>query len=171
MHRSEPLVHLICGPSGAGKTTYALRLCDEIGGVHFSIDDWMTTLFSADAPQLPDWNWIVDRVGRSEAQILAMTLQLGRLGIPSVHDLGFLGRDQRERVTRAARAAGLATRLHVLDLDREERWQRVSARNAKKGETYRLSVTRAMFDFVDRLWQPPAEDEISPVEGPRTTAA
>ena len=94
-----------------------------------------------------------------------MTVQLGRLNIPSVHDLGFLGRDQRERVTGAARAAGLATRLHILDLDREERWRRVAARNAEKGETYRLTVTRPMFDFVDRLWQPPSDDEMAAVGG------
>lgn len=165
MHRSAPLVHLVCGPSGAGKTTYARRLRDDIGGVHFSIDDWMTTLFAADAPPVPDWNWVVDRVQRNESQIIAMTVQLGRLNIPSVHDLGFLGRDQRVRVAGAARAAGLATRLHILDLDREERWRRVAARNAEKGETYRLTVTRPMFDFVDRLWQPPSDDEMAAVGG------
>lgn len=160
-----PPVHLICGPSGAGKTTYSRKLCDEIGGVHFSIDDWMMTLFAPDAPPTPDWNWVVDRVGRSEAQIVAMTIQLGRLKVPSVHDLGFLGRDQRARVAQAVRAAGLAVRMHVFDIDAGERWRRVEARNAEQGDTYRLAVTRPMFDFVDRLWERPSSEEMAAFDG------
>jgi nucleoside-triphosphatase THEP1 len=31
-------IHLICGSTGAGKTTYANRLAEEVGGVVFSID-------------------------------------------------------------------------------------------------------------------------------------
>src|SRR5689334_16988583 len=47
---SNHLVHLICGSTGAGKTTYARRLADEIGAVVFSIDEWMAALFWMDAP-------------------------------------------------------------------------------------------------------------------------
>ncbi len=165
MNLPVPTVHLICGPSGAGKTTYARRLCAELGAVHFSIDEWMMTLFSPDAPAVPDWNWITRRVGRAEAQIVAMTNQLGRLTIPSVLDLGFLSRDQRERVAGAVVAAGCAPSLHVLDIDPAERWRRVEARNAEKGETFRLAVTRPMFDFVERLWQPPSPEEMAALNG------
>lgn len=165
MNPPATTVHLICGPSGAGKTTYARRLCGQLGAVHFSIDDWMMTLFSPDAPAQPDWNWVVDRVGRSEAQIIAMTLQLGRLRVPSVLDLGFLGRDQRARVATALSAAGLSPKLHVFDIDAEERWRRVEARNVEKGETYRLAVSRPMFDFVERLWQRPSSEEMASLDG------
>ena len=44
------LIHLICGSTGAGKTTYAHELAKSIGGVVFSIDEWMVTLFGEDAP-------------------------------------------------------------------------------------------------------------------------
>ena len=44
-----PLIHLICGSTGAGKTTYARELATNIGGVVFSIDEWMVTLFGEDA--------------------------------------------------------------------------------------------------------------------------
>ena len=30
--------HLVCGSTGAGKTTYALSLVRRCNGVHFSID-------------------------------------------------------------------------------------------------------------------------------------
>ena len=35
-----PLLHMVCGGVGAGKTTYARKLADEIGGLRFSIDEW-----------------------------------------------------------------------------------------------------------------------------------
>lgn len=40
----RPLIHLVAGSTGAGKTTYARKLCAEIGALHFSIDQWMATL-------------------------------------------------------------------------------------------------------------------------------
>ena len=63
------ILHLICGASGAGKTSYALGLCDRLGALHLSIDDWMVTLFGPDAPDPPQWPWIAERVARCEAQI------------------------------------------------------------------------------------------------------
>ncbi len=32
---------LVCGPVGAGKTTYSMSLCEEIKAVNFSIDPWL----------------------------------------------------------------------------------------------------------------------------------
>ncbi len=37
---AAPLIHLICGSTGAGKSTDARRLAAEIGAVHFSLDQW-----------------------------------------------------------------------------------------------------------------------------------
>lgn len=80
------LIHLICGSTGAGKTTYAHELATKIGGVVFSIDEWMVTLFGEDAPANLDPTWIFPRVHRCETQMWAMASQLGKLGVPL--DLG-----------------------------------------------------------------------------------
>ena len=45
-------VHLVFGPQGAGKTTHARALAARIGGVRFSIDEWMAQLFAPDWPLL-----------------------------------------------------------------------------------------------------------------------
>lgn len=45
MRELTPTIHLICGSTGAGKTTYSARLSEQTGAVSFSIDDWMVTLF------------------------------------------------------------------------------------------------------------------------------
>jgi predicted kinase len=43
-----PRLILVCGPTGAGKTTYAISLSEEAKAIRFSIDPWMQTLFASD---------------------------------------------------------------------------------------------------------------------------
>ena len=165
------MIHLVCGSTGAGKTTYAGKLSRQLGAMPLSIDDWMVTLFSPDMPQPLDWTWIGERVARCERQIAATALRLGRLGVPSILDLGLLRADDRHRVAALATAAGLIVHLHFLDIDAAERWRRVDGRNAEKGETFRLTVTRPMFDFIETIWQPPAADEMATLNGVRVATA
>ena len=164
------MIHLVCGSTGAGKTTHALKLAREHGALHLSIDDWMVGLFGPDKPERPDWQWIDERVRRCERRMVAAALDVGRLGVPTVLDLGLQRADQRQRVAAPALAAGLAVRLHFIDVDVEERWRRIESRNAAKGETFRLAVTRPMFDFIETIWQPPDADEMTALNGVRVTA-
>ena len=164
------MIHLVCGSTGAGKTTYAGKLSRQLGALHLSIDDWMVGLFAADKPARADWQWIDERVRRCEHQMVATALQLGRLGVPSVLDLGLQRADQRQRVATPMTAAGLAVLLHFLDIDAAERWRRVEGRNHERGETFRLAVTRPMFDFIETIWQPPDAEEMVALNGVRATA-
>ena len=156
-----PLLHMVCGGVGAGKTTYARRLADEIGGLGFSIDEWMTGLFGPDSPQPPQWPWVVERVRRCEARIVAQALDAARRGVPSVLDLSFLRRDDRLRLADQAGAAGVGVALHFLDVPADERWRRVAARNAEQGETFALVVPRPVFDLVETMFERPGAEELS----------
>ena len=153
---SGPYTCLICGSTGADKTTYANRLRQQLGALHLSIDDWMVTLFAPDKPSQVSWRWIEERVLRCERQILATAL-----------DLGLQQADQRRRVAERVAAAGVGVRLHFLDIDASERWRRVEARNEQKGDTFRMKVTRPMFDFIETIWQPPTPEEMSAFDGVR----
>ncbi|WP_425069318.1 AAA family ATPase [Reyranella sp.] len=164
------MIHLICGSTGAGKTSYANRLRQQLGALHLSIDDWMVTLFAADRPSQGSWSWIEERALRCERQMLATALQLGRAGLPSILDLGLQRADQRRRVAEQVVSAGIRVRLHFLDVDAGERWRRVEARNEQQGETFRLKVTRPMFDFIETIWQSPTAEEMSALDGVRIAA-
>ncbi len=45
-----PRVHLVEGPVGAGKSTFAASLAARTGGVHIALDAWFARLFSPDRP-------------------------------------------------------------------------------------------------------------------------
>ena len=79
---AEPLFHLVAGPTGAGKTTFALALTERLGGVRFSIDEWMTTLFWPDAPAALDYAWAIERVNRCEAMIAEAALAVTTRAVP-----------------------------------------------------------------------------------------
>ena len=165
------LIHLISGSTGAGKTTYALRLSDHLKGIRFSIDEWMTTLFWMDTPQPLNPAWSMERVERCTTQIWAVAEQTAARNVPCVLDLGFSQTKSRAKFAGDAQAAGLSVQLHFIDVPAEERWQRVATRNAQKGETYQLGfdVTREMFDFVEGLWEPPTHAEMLAYNGVRTS--
>ncbi len=170
---AQHLIHLICGSTGAGKTTYALDLAERIGAVRFSIDEWMTALFLIDSPQPlnPDPAWWIERVERCYAQMWVMARQVASRGVPSILDFGFSLKSSRERFADLARAAGFPPQLHFIEVPLEERWRRVQKRNAKKGETAQLNfeVTREMFDFVETLWEPPSDDEMAACDGSKVS--
>ena len=150
---------LVVGCTGAGKSTYARALADQLGGLRFSIDEWMVGLFWADSPQPIEFAWTMERVNRCEAQIFAMARQAAARGVPAVLDLGFTTKAHRDKFRALGAEAGLSVAVHFVDVPADERWSRVEQRNAEQGETYSLTVDREMYDFMEGLWEPPSEAE------------
>jgi predicted kinase len=160
-------VILVAGATGAGKTTYARKLSDEWRALRFSIDEWMVPLFARDSPQPIQFDWMMERIGRCEAVILALVAQAAARGLPAVLDLGFTKRAHRDAIAAACASSGLLTAIHFVDVDPETRWARVEQRNRDQGETYAMLVDRAMFDFMEGMWEPPDSEELAQNGGRR----
>jgi predicted kinase len=152
-------VHMICGSTGAGKTTHAIRLAAELGAQRHSIDEWMAGMFWMDAPETPDYSWAIERVGRCETLIWALCLRDLAAGRDVVLDLGFSTRMQRDGFKAKAAAAGAQWILWHLDVPVETRRARVARRNAERGETFDLDVDQETFDWMEGHFQPPEPDE------------
>jgi predicted kinase len=161
------VIHLVAGSTGAGKTTFAIQLAEREKALRLSIDEWMVTLFEPDQPAEIRFEWMIERVNRCEAQMWDVALQAAAFGQPIIVDCGPTSAADRDKWVRRAAAAGLPVRLHFLDVDAEERWRRVQERNAQLGPTYRLHVTREMFDFVETLWEAPGDAELTRLNGVR----
>lgn len=155
-------VHLICGLPGAGKTTYAEKLRQDLRGVRFSIDDWNDRLFFMDRAPTSDFNWFYERVQRCCTQMRDTAEQVIAAGCPAIFDCGLTNRQERTIFYDWADEQGFSASLHFLDVDSHIRWQRVQSRNQEKGKTYRLDVTRDMFDFMDSIWEAPQDEECLP---------
>jgi predicted kinase len=166
----NPTLHLVAGSTGAGKTTLAMRLAEDEGALRLSIDEWMTALFGPDQPAQIEFAWMMERVNRCESVMWAVALDAASRGVSSVIDCGLTRADHRRKWADLAREAGLPVVLHHLDVPAEERWRRVQHRNEEQGATYRLEVTREMFDFVETLWEPPTAEEMVELNGVRYTA-
>jgi predicted kinase len=163
------MLHLLCGSTGAGKTTYARSLADAVGGVFFSVDSWMSDLFWMDAPDPVDPAWAMARVERCRAMIWRTAVEVARRGTPCLLEIGLTTRAVRARYVALAAEAGLPIRLHFLDVPAAERWRRVEARNRETGDQLGFAVTRAMFDYVEGMWEPPTADEMAACDGVHLT--
>jgi predicted kinase len=152
-------VILVVGCTGAGKTTYARKLADELCGIRFSIDEWMIPLFGPDQPTPIRFDWMMERVNRCEAMIFAMAQQVVARGGTAVLDLGFTKHAHREKFRILCGEAGISVAVHYVDVLRETRWQRVEQRNRDQGETFAMTVDRSMFDFMETMWEPPMPEE------------
>ena len=153
-------VILVCGPTGAGKTTYSLAMAQEIGAVRFSIDPWMQTLYADDMTSL-DYQWMIERVMRCYEQIWEISEQVLRLDGSVILDLGFTTRQQRDIFSSKADALGINAEVHFVDAPKDVRKKRIAKRNLEKDPAvYAFEVTDMMFGFMEPRFEPPSEDEL-----------
>jgi uncharacterized glyoxalase superfamily protein PhnB/predicted kinase len=152
-------IHLVLGPVGAGKSTFALELAREQGALRFTLDEWMAVLFRPDRPETGIVSWYVERAERCVEQIWALASSLCHSGRSAVLEVGLLERAARERFYARVDGAGLGLALYVLDAPRELRRLRVAERNRSGGPTFSALVPPEIFELASDLWEPLAESE------------
>ena len=151
---------LVCGPTGAGKTTYSLSLSKEIGAVRFSIDPWMQTLFSKDMTSL-DYSWMIERVNRCYEQIWQVSEQILSLNGNVILDLGFTTKEQRVLFSERAKVLNIDSEVHYLDAPKDIRKKRIEKRNIDKDPSvYSFEVNNMMFNFMEPRFEAPDQREL-----------
>jgi len=153
-------LHAIFGPCGAGKTTYAHDFARRERAVAFILDDWMARLFAADMPEPIEYDWMIERVARCEAQIWSTAAATMAAGTSVILDIGLMRRDDRARVREIAGATGLPLQWHFVDAPQDVRRARVAGRNQIRGETFAIDVSPDMFDFIEGVYEPPEPGEL-----------
>jgi predicted kinase len=151
---AKATVHMICGFVGAGKTTLARSIERETGGVRFSIDEWMITLYGHHMSRA--------EFSRREANCKSVIWQLCRrllsLGIDVILDCGFWKRAERDEYRRLATEAGCRSRLYFLDVPEGELQERLRERNRDLPDGD-FPITEEMFEMFKPWFEPPGEDE------------
>jgi predicted kinase len=154
-------LHVIFGPSGAGKTTYAHAFARRERAVAFILDEWMARLFGPDIPQQVEYDWLVERVGRCEAQIWSNVAAVMSAGTSVILDLGLMRRADRDRIRQIAEGAELPLQWHYVTAPQEIRRARVAERTQVHGQAFALQVTPDMFEFVEGVFEGPDAEELA----------
>jgi len=153
-------LHVIFGPSGAGKTTYAHAFARREKAVAFILDDWMARLFAPDMPEPIEYEWMIERVARCEAQIWSTAAGVLAAGTSVILDIGLMRRADRARVREIAEATELPLQFHFVTASAEARRARVAERNVVRGENFAIEVTPELFDFIEGVFEAPEPSEL-----------
>lgn len=154
-------IHLLVGPVAAGKSTFALQLCQKHRAVRMNLDEWMATLFRPDRPATGVLEWYIERTGRCIEQIWKQTTRTLEVGTDVVLEIGLILRRDRERFFERVDASGHALTVYMLDASRETRRERVLKRNRERGETFSMEVPLDFFEMASDRWEPLDEVECS----------
>lgn len=152
-------IHLIVGPVGAGKSTFALRLAREQRAVRLNLDEWMASLFRPDRPETGVMEWYVERTRRCIGQIWILAERLLEAETNVVLEIGLIQRRARELFFEQVDGSHFGLTVYVVDAPRELRRERVQQRNAQRGETFSMPVPPEIFELASDLWEPLDERE------------
>ncbi|MCA9337882.1 ATP-binding protein, partial [Candidatus Saccharibacteria bacterium] len=141
---------LLCGLPGAGKSTLASKLANEIPAVVMSPDQAMYERGIS----------FFDEQARAniEAEQWQKALELAKNGKNVVLENGFWGRDERDKLRHEAHSLGLKIVLRFLDIPFEELWQRVDARNKKENDKDAELTRQRLEQSVNQLQRPTSEE-------------
>ena len=156
-------LHLIEGPVGAGKSTYAAQLGIATGAAHLNLDEWMVTLFRPDRPESDFLAWYSERKERCIEQIWLVALELLYKGNAVILELGLVQKAAREAFYSRVDGSDFELKVYWLDTPQDTRWQRVQARNAQSESdptsTLKMQVSEEVFKMADAAWQEPDSQE------------
>ena len=155
------VLNVIFGPCGAGKTTYAHAFARREKAVAFILDDWMARMFGPDMPEPLQYEWMLERVARCEAQIWSVAAGVLATGTSVILDIGLMRKDDRERVRQIAEGAELTLQWHFVDAPQEVRRARVAGRNEVRGEGFAIEVSPDMFEFIEGVYEAPEPGELT----------
>jgi predicted kinase len=158
---TQPVLHLTVGLPGAGKTTLARRIADELGILRLTPDDWMAPLFGHN-----------DAAGRRdilEGRMIWVAHQVLASGSSVVLDFGCWSADERYAIRAVAKSAGARFELHYVEVDDGVRRARATLRWQQNPEST-FAMTDSDHDRYAAQFEPPTDYELTYGPGPRPPA-
>jgi predicted kinase len=133
---------------GAGKTTLAKKLSEEMPGVRFCPDEWMQDLGVS----------LWDRPFRDnlEVRFWKLSQELLMRGQTVILEYGFWAKSERDEKLHDARALGVNIELHYLNIPTEELRTRLEKRGMEGDDV----ILAGKLDEYLKQFEPPSESEL-----------
>ncbi len=145
------ILHLIVGLPCSGKTTLAKKLESELPALRLTPDEWMMRVVQDGYDE--------DKRAVVEAMLWEIAERVLELGSDVVLDYGFWGRDERTDFRQRAQRVGADTKIHYLDVSRDELHRRLHQRNANlPPNTFHIDTTD--LDQWLTMFEAPTQDEL-----------
>ncbi|MDH2312628.1 AAA family ATPase [Methylobacterium brachiatum] len=154
MPAQEPTLHLVCGKIAAGKSTLTASLGATPGTIVVAEDRWLARLYPDEQADLADY---VRHSTRLRSVMGPHVVDLLRGGLSVVLDFPANTVASRAWMRTLFEEAGVAHRLHYLDVADDVCRARLRARNASG--THDFTVTDAQFDLFTRYFVAPSPEE------------
>ena len=152
-----PVVYLLCGLTGSGKTTYAKRL--EAGGaVRLSVDEEVYARHGQYGVDYPMDEYF-ERERPVVEELRRRLVELVESGRDVVLDYGLWRRSDRDAYKRLVEAHGGRWRLLYLKVDQEVLARRLAERNRREDANALAVTPSALEDFIARFDEPVDEAE------------
>src|SRR5580704_5054303 len=155
----NPMLHLICGLPGSGKTTLAKRIAASTGSVRLSPDEWIKDIW--DDKSESEGNKYRDKIEQLQWNIAKQIL---RNSIGVIIEWGTWGRNERAKLRDDARALGAKVKFYYLNVSREILKKRILSRNQEIDHQEFYIPENEIEKFLDDCFnslQIPTEEELA----------
>ncbi|MFF3654898.1 AAA family ATPase [Streptomyces olivochromogenes] len=159
----EPVVYLLVGLTGSGKTTYAKRRLESAGTVRLSVDELVYERHGRYGVDYPERTYF-ELEAPVVAEVRERLAELVAAGRDVVLDHGLWLRSDREEWKKVVQSAGGRWRLLYFPVERAELLRRLDERNGRE-DANALAVTQSALDDFYARFEPPkdeAEEIIEP---------
>jgi predicted kinase len=153
MKQLKPVLFLMVGLPGAGKTTRAKEIETRSHALRLTPDEWILALYG-DKLDRRHRDAVRDPVEALQWEVAKRVLALGT---SVILDWGLWAREERDRYRREAETLGAHTRVVFTDASLDELWRRVSQREESRAGT--LGITREELEAWSKLFEAPTQDE------------
>ncbi|MEU4229579.1 ATP-binding protein [Nonomuraea sp. NPDC026600] len=154
---TRPVVYLLVGLTGSGKTTYARQVLEPAGALRLSVDELVYRRHGRYGVDYPEPEYFA-REAPVLAEVRERLAQLVKAGTDVVVDHGLWLRRDRQEWKKLVEEAGGRWRLLYFDLPRHELLRRLAERNLRDDADALTVTPETLNDFYARF-EPPGEDE------------